>query len=202
MQVQGITSLATLNSNDANAACTGNDIVATATTLPFGNIQVNTPECAQQSVTSATNAGNGAKVSLLGVGSTSTQFMTGVNNANHFTPYDRAGATFGAPTTWTGSNHPTGPLNNSSGWFGIRVLTPGSQHPGVGNFGTSGLYAPISVTNSALGNVIYDNSNVGAGGGPDNGSASTYVTFKIEPGAAEAADTYTGTVVYTAVATF
>ena len=193
MTVAGITSLATLNSNDANAACTGNDITATATTIPFSNIQVSVPECAQQSVSIATNAAGGYIAYAKFVGSTpATDMMQGTTTTNNIDPFTAGGATWGAPAVWA---DPTGAANVNSGYLGQRVKNPGSMSPDVSGFGTSNFYAPPAVT-TAIGNQIMNNSTT------DPGTSPTYVTYKIEAGPGQPADTYTGKVVYNAVATF
>lgn len=181
-----------LAGNDANANCSSN-VTSTATTVPFGNVAVNTPKCGQHSLAVATNAQNGYKTYNKFIG-TSPNLMTGtISSSNVVNPYT---GTFGTPTAWTAQ--PTGTTTNTNtAWIGMRVVTPGSQSPGIGGFNGSDLYAgPAVNSTSTLGNTVMNSS------GPDLGTSVTYVTYKFWTNALAPADTYTGTMVYNAIAKY
>lgn len=191
--VAGITTLTAINTNDSNAACTGADVAATSTSIPFGNITVGVSKCGQQSITVGTNAQLGYKVYHKFVGTApASDMMVGTNASNNIDPYAN-GATWAIPTAFSAA--PTGSANVDSGWFGARVVTPGNMSPGIGQFATSNFYAPPAVT-ANLGNLVMDKTT------PDSGNSPTYVTYKILAGASQPADSYTGTMVYNVVATY
>jgi hypothetical protein len=194
LTVTGVTTAATVQSDDSNSNCGSSaDVAATATSIPFGNIKVATPVCAQQTLSVATNAQYGYTVDFKFIGaSASANMMQGNNTSNNIDPYTSA---WGSATSM---GTPSGTAANvNSGWLGIRVKNPGSMSPGVSGFGTSNYYAGPEVNNTATFSDAVMNSS-----GPDSGASPTYLTYKLITNALQPSDTYSGTAVLAAIAKY
>lgn len=163
-----------------------NDITTSAastfSTLPFGNLTANTPRYTAHELNVTTNTQSGYTVTAQLV----TQ-MTGVYSANNIDPF---AATWGSPTTWT---QPSGSTpNDNTAWFGANTTdtdvngwdSGDSPEEKFGGIGTS-----TAVT------VMEKDSS-------DDGSSPVTVTYGIEANVFQPADTYSGTLVYNAVATY
>jgi hypothetical protein len=185
---------ASINENDGNYGGAGTLVTTTSTTVPFGNLSVGTAKVGQQGLRVLTNANNGYTVYHKFVGA---QLMTGTYGANNIDKFIGDGAaSWAAPQVWIA---PTGNSNSSdSAWIGLRTTnaTGGANFVGGGN---ANKYAPphLDTGDGSLGS-----STVISRATPDNGTTTTYVTYKIEANAFQASDQYTGTMVYNVVARY
>ncbi len=189
LTVGGVAGTTAIQTNDSNAGCVGAaDVTTTATSIPLGNIRVNTAKCAQQSLAVATNAQFGYSVYAKFIGaSAAANMMQGTNAANNIDPYTAAWGSASALTT------PTGTVANvNSAWLGMRTT-----NANVTGFGTTNFYSGPEVNNTAtFSNKVMDST------GPDLGTAPSYVTLKLLTNAMQQSDTYTGTMVYAATAKY
>ena len=160
-------------------------VATTASTVPFANMTANTPKYAAQSLTVTTNTQSGYTVSVRALQpSVGEGLMQGVYTANHIDPFVAA---WGAPTTWTS---PTGTAPNvNTAWLGANTTDTDVSGWAAG----TGLFGGISNSSNVV--VMQKNSS-------DNGANPVYVTYAMEANVFQPADTYTGTLVYTAVPTY
>ena len=209
--VDGSNLAAAVTANDANwnaGAADSNTagVITTPTTIPFGNVKVGKTRVAQQTLSVTTNANNGYNTYAKFIGNTigttpavgGTNLMAGTQAGNKLDQFTGGGAvTWGSPALFTAPTSTTS--NTNSGWVGMRTSNYASNGQGVGNgnFNVAGVYAPPAVgTSAGIGNAVMVKS------GPDNGQTPTAVTYKIAADAYQPADLYTGTVVYTVVASY
>jgi hypothetical protein len=176
--------------NDANAGVAGSTAVtSTSTTLPFGNVTVGQKKVTQQKLDVETNANNGYNVYQRFL---TTNYMIGSANAsNHFSPFVEGTATWASPKAWA---TPTGSTaNTNTAEIGLRTTDAAVSG---GGFGTSDFYGPP--TNTANGNLVKTSTT------PDNGASGTskYVSYKVEANAFQPADSYSGSMVYSVVASY
>jgi hypothetical protein len=153
-------------------------VATTYNNLNFGNLTANTPKYAAHSLTVTTNTENGYTITQR-----MSSPLTGVYTSNNIDPFV---ASWGTPTTWT---QPTGTTPNvDTGWIGANTTDTG-----VAGWGSpSQKFGPVSSSN----NVVMTESD------SDSGAVSTYVTYGIEANVFQPADTYTGTLIYTAIPTY
>lgn len=170
-----------------NQGAVNNGITAsvnsTYSTLPFGNLTVGVPRYAAHQLNVTTNTQNGYYIYMR----MSAQ-MTGVYTSNNIDPFAGGGTTWGAPVAWV---EPTGTTpNDNTGWIGAN--TTDTDVTGWDSL-PSGKFGPV---NSNTTNAVMRQAN------SDNGSVPIYVTYAIESNVFQPADTYTGTILYTAVPTY
>lgn len=199
--VTGVTG-SNITSNDANAADTGGaattSVTTTPTSIPFGNVGVGKAKVAQQQLAVQTNANNGYNVyakfagTQIG-GSGSAYMMAGTQASNKLDPFTASTATWSAPKVFIAPTSTT--TNTNSGWCGMRTNNLTVTGGTVPNFGTVNYFAPPAF-GAGIGNAVMTDL------GPDNGTSPTSVTYKIAVDAYQPADQYTGTVVYSAVASY
>lgn len=165
--------VSSVGANTVNNAIT-TSVASTYSTLPFGNLTAGTPKYAAQRLNVISNTQSGYTISQK-----LTTVMTGVYGSNNIDPFV---ATWGTPTTWT---EPTGSSPSvDTGWLGANTTDADLTAFGAGLFGPvsdSTAYPVMSATSS------------------DNGSTSVYVTYGIEANVFQAADTYTGVLIYNAL---
>jgi len=193
--IGGVTSQASLSTNDSHAGCGSSaDVVATATSIPFGNMRPASYVCGQQSLAVATNASGGYNTYMKFTSATANVAMIGtVTATNYINTFSAGGATFTSPGAWA---TPTSTLaNTNTGYIGVRTTNARVQSLYAG-YGTTNNYGTPYV-GTGLGNAKVMSST-----GPDLGSTLTYVTYKIEVNAAQPADTYTGNINYNVVASY
>ena len=184
--VAGVTSTSFGDSNVGS----GTNVTTTSTTLPFGNVTVGTPKLAEQQLNTLTNDNNGYYVYGKFI-TTSGEVMSGLaNTSNNIDKFTASAATWGAPQTWVAPAGTTANVN--SAWLGVRTSNTVANN----NF-SSNKYGPPDV----LGDTG-SGQNVMKSLGPDDGTAATYVTFKIQADAYQPADQYQGTWVYNVVPTY
>ena len=188
-------------------------VITTPTTIPFGNVKVNQVRVAQQRLAVITNANNGYNTyskfignvinTTPGVGGTNLMGGTqGTNKLDAFTGTSGGSAGTTGSITWNAPGLFVAPIstvsNTNSGWVGERTSNyTANGGVGNGNFSTAGVYGPPAVgTGAGIGNAVMVSA------GPDNGLTPTAVTYKIAADAYQPADLYTGTVVYTVVASY
>lgn len=192
--VAGVTG-AQLAANDSYAG-SGTTVDTTSTSIPFGNLTVGTPKVGQQSLKVLTNSNNGYNVHHKFADRSAGDVMTGTYLANNIDTFKGSAgdASWAAPKAFVA---PTGlAKNDDSAWLGIRTS---DYRGGAGpNFNNANVYAPpVANDSTTLGtNIVMTND------GPDNGTAPTFVTLKIEANAFQPSDYYTGTMVYNVVAKY
>jgi hypothetical protein len=131
-----------------------------------------------------TNANSGYSVNML-----LTQQMTGTYSGNEVDPFTGTSATWAAPEAWASPDGTT--ANDETGWLGANTT---DTDVGAGWASPNGLFGPVPITGT--GNTVMTDSD------SDDGSTSVYVTYGIEVNAYHPADSYSGTLVYIAVANY
>jgi len=157
-------------------------VASTYSTLPFSNLAAGTPKYAahQLNVTTNTQAGYDVTMRMMSP-------MTGVYSVNNIDPFAAGGVAWGSPLAWT---HPTGTTPNvDTAWIGAN--TTDTEVSGWNN-SPEEKFGPVN--NSS--NTVMTSST------SDPGSQAVYVTYAIEAGVRQPADTYTGTLVYNALPTY
>lgn len=155
-------------------------VTSTSTTLPFGSITPGSPAYAAHEISVDTNDANVSYSVSVGL----TALMQGLYPGNNIDPFSGSGATWNNPQNWI---EPTGVIKNSNtGWLGANTTdtTISGWSDGNNKFG------PISTSD-----VTVMQS--------ENGSDKTeYVSFAIEANAAQPADMYSSTLIYSVFPTF
>lgn len=162
--------------NSVHGAIT-TSVPTTFSTLPFGNLTANVPKYAAHALYVTTNTQNGYSVTAA-----MTTAMTGSYTSNNIDPFI---ASWGSPvSSWTS---PTGTVpNDNTGWFAANTTdadvwtSPSGKFAGVGS-------SPVIVMSSLQ---------------SDNGQTPVYVTYAVEANVFQPADSYSGTLVYSAVPTY
>jgi hypothetical protein len=182
-------------STDANA--TGANVSSQPTSIPYGNLTVGIPKVASQQLNVLTNANGGYVVYHK---FNQANVMTGTVGTNHIDRFDYNSATWTAPVAW---HSPTSTnTNTSTAWLGMRTTdtrTGTTQQFGGASSGNDKWAPPVVQAGAGFG---ASPQAVMKTTGPDNGSYSVYVSYKIEANAYQPADQYTGTMIYDAVATY
>jgi hypothetical protein len=175
--------------NDSNAG-SGTAVTSTVTTLPFGNVTVGTAKLAQQGLQTQTNANNGYFVYGKFITSGNVVMSGDAVTSNNIDKFTASSATWSSPQAFAA---PTGTSANvDSAWLGVRTTDTD-----VTGFNSSNVYGPPDVlSDSGSGKSVMQST------GPDNGSTTTYVTFKIQANAFQPADRYTGTWLYNVVPSY
>ncbi len=155
------------------------NVASTISTLPFGNLTAGTPKYSAHRLNVTTNSNSGYTVSMRMVSQ-----MTGSYTSNNIDPYASPGTTWSTPKAWT---EPTGSVpNTDTGWIGAYTSDSDVSQFDPTEFG------PVELTNNT---VMLSN-------GPDNGINPVYINYAIEVNVYQPADVYSGTLVYTATATY
>ncbi|OGV95863.1 hypothetical protein A2W24_02295 [Microgenomates group bacterium RBG_16_45_19] len=189
--VTGVTVTATVDPSftfvvsGQNTGAVNNGITAsvnsTYNTLPFGNLSVGTPKYAAHKLNVTTNTQNGYYIYMR-----MDNQMTGVYSSNNIDPFGAPSAAWNNPVAWV---EPTGATpNDNTGWIGAN--TTDTDVPNWAS--ASELFGPVNATD----NAVMTKATA------DNGTYSVYVTYALESNVFQPADTYTGTVLYTATPTY
>jgi hypothetical protein len=154
-------------------------VATTYNTIPFSNLTAGTPKYAAHKLNVTTNTENGYNIYVR----MATQ-MNGVYTNNNVDPFAKTGVSWGNPLTW---QEPTGTTpNDNTGWIGANTTD-----------------ADITdFTTLEFGPVGPSDQKVMTGSRSDNGTTAVYVTYAIEANVFQPADTYTGTLMYTATPTY
>jgi hypothetical protein len=160
----------------------------TTTTIPFGTLDVNTPEVIGQELRVITNAINGFSVTV-----ETNQQLTASNGAIIDSFANGTNINAGAATAWTS---PTGNINSSSTWGHWGMTSDDANLTNGDEYGAS-LYSAVLTTPQE---VFY---NPGVTNGITANVGSTSVAYRAEiMSFQEAADDYTATLTYIATPTF
>jgi hypothetical protein len=150
-------------------------VASTYSSLPFSNLQANTPKYAAHKLNVTTNTQGGYTIYAK-----LTTAMTGSYSQNNIDPFI---GPWGTPTTWT---QPTGTTpNTNTGWLGANT--------------TDGDISGWSGAVQKFGGISTSNNAVMSGTASDDGTSAVYVTYGIEANVFQPADTYTGYLIYTAL---
>lgn len=160
-------------------------VATTPSTIPFGNLAVGTPAYAAHDLQVITNTNAGYTVSMRMATPTQGQgVMEGVytqNNIDSFT------GTWGSPVVWSEPNGGTPNIN--TGWLGANTTDTDVAGWSVA---PESKFGPVSTAN----NIVMQEP------GSDDGTDHIYVTYAIEVNVQQPADTYTGTLIYSALPTY
>ena len=155
-------------------------ITSTSTTLPFGNITPGTPKYGAHEIAITTND----SVETFAVLVRLSALIQGLYPGNNFDPFVGNSATWSSPQSWI---EPTGTVANSNtGWFGANTTdTTLSGWSGGGS-----IFGPIGVTDTV---IVQSSTGL---------TKTEYITYGIEANAAQPADLYSGTRIYTVIQGF
>ncbi|HBG81705.1 TPA: hypothetical protein DDW69_02575 [candidate division CPR2 bacterium] len=157
-----------------------NGVTTTASTdynlVPFGKLEIGSPEYAAQKLHVETTAANGYTVNIK-----MQAYMQGQYPANKIDPFT---GSWDTPTTWSS---PTGSTNSDSGWLGANT----NDTRVAGWSSASAKFGPVSTTAHP---VMYKDSK-------DLGS-DAYVTYAIEVNQNQPSDQYVGTLIYAITPTY
>lgn len=160
----------------------------TTTTIPFGTLDVNTPEVIGQELRVITNAINGFSVTV-----ETDQQLTASNGATIDSFSDGTNIASNAAGAWTA---PGGNINSSSTWGHWGMTSDDTTLTNGDDFGAS-LYSAVLTTPQE----VFYNGSVTNGITANVGSTS--VAYRVEiMSFQEAADDYTATLTYIATPTF
>lgn len=175
--------------NDSNAG-SGTAVTTTVTSLPFGNVTVGTAKLAQQGLATQTNANNGYHVYGKMITAGNVVMSGDAVTSNNIDRFTASTASWASPQSFVA---PTGTSANvDSAWLGVRTTDLD-----VTGFNSSNAYAPPDIlSDSGSGRSVMQST------GPDNGTTTTYVTFKMQANAFQPADRYTGTWLYNVVPSY
>lgn len=182
-----------LATNDGKAGAASNTTVtSTSTTMPFGHLTVGQKILMQQKLSVETNANNGYNVYNRFL--TSNYLVGSANSSNHFSPFTEASASWSVPQPWATPSGTT--ANTNTAEIGLRTTDTAVSGGGFNVVNALGYYGPPTTTPN--GNLVKTSTI------PDNGASGTdkFVTFKIEANAFQPADSYTGSMVYSVVASY
>ena len=155
---------------------------STVTTLPFGNIQVNSPKYVAHQLYAASNSEAGYTVNMRFL---STAIFQGTHPSNVIDAFNASGVSWTTPKAWSS---PTGTTPNvDTGWIGANT----SDTRVTGWSSAAGLFGPVSTVDHP---VMQTSS-------PDSGS-TIYVTYALEVNIYQPTDLYTGQLVYTMTPTY
>ena len=150
-------------------------VATTITSIPFGNVTVNTPVYAAHKLTVSTN--DATTKYTVDVHLVST--LQGQYPGNNIDPFVGSGATWSLPQTWTS---PTGTVaSTDTGWLGANT----SDTDVAGWSSGSGKFGPLDTTPIE---VMRNNSGVS--------ESNIYVTYAFEVNVNQPADTYYGQLIY------
>lgn len=175
----------TFSVEGVNSAVTNNGITTSITSsynlIPFGKLEAETPKYAAQKLTVKSNSTRGYTVTVKLDG-----YIQGLYPANKIDPFAGTDASWSTPQEWSS---PDGiEPNTDTGWFGAN--TSDIRVNGWSN--SSGKFGPISSTaHTVMTSSTQESSGV-----------SKYVSYAIEISAIHPADSYAGTIIYSAVPTY
>jgi hypothetical protein len=170
-----------VTSNTAHNGVTTSE-TSTYSTLPFGNLTAGTPKYTAHQLNVTTNTENGYTVAMR----MSVQ-MAGVYSANNIDPFAAATVSWSNPVVWS---EPTGTTpNDNTSWIGANTS---NNVVGGWTGADEGKFGPVASSE----NVVMQELR------SDNGTVPTYVTYAIEANVFQPADTYTGTLLYSALPTY
>lgn len=174
-------SIASVGANTVNNGIT-TSVASTATTLPFGNLSLNTPRFVAHALTVVANTGSGYTVTMR-VNPIAT--IQGLYPTNVIDPFSAGSVSWSSPIGWTS---PTGTTKNvNSGWIGAN--TTDTRVPGWDNAAQK--FGPVS-TNA---NPVMQSSTADTG-------TTAYVTYAIEINVLQPSDLYSGQIVYNVLPTY
>lgn len=184
--VEGVAGGQLVNTADQTGGTT------TATSIPFGELEINTASTAAQDLTVVTNARNGFVVTVIAdqqLSSSNGADIDGFRNGD----YDETPVPWEAPAETLGQE-------NTYGHWGITSDDP-TVGPGLTNDFNAGLGGDMFVSASTSPVEVFRHN--GPTDGSNIGQGTTRVGYKVQISALqEAADDYTATITYVATPVF